>query len=516
MNWKYYLLYSGLGLLILIPIALLQTAPGYMDAEYYYAMGLRIARDKSLLEPFIWNYLNGFSSLPQPAFTFWMPLPSFLAALSMALTGLYSFTGAKISSIAVFVFVPPLTMKIAYDLTEEEKAAKLAGIVSIFPVFYSSFLGTTDSFGILMILGSVFFLQIRKEEGLWKYIILGLIAGFMHLTRADGLLWFAVACFYILSRQENTVKAVSLLGAGYLFVMAPWFVRNWFVIGGIMPPGASRMLWLTEYNDLFTFEPGKLTFMNWYKQGLNKILRDLIGAFGTNIKTALIVQGQIILVPLIGIGIRKTWQDWGVRSAVFIWGLIFVVMTLVFPFAGSRGGLFHSGAALQPILWALAVVGLMDFITWGVNQRGWIGKQAELVLGLGLTIFLAGMTIFIVQDRVVGGDISQPQWDQSYREHLEIGKELTQLGIDVESLIMINNPPGLYIASDRSSVVIPNGGIDTLIRSAEELGAEMLILEANHPDALDYLYSEPQKESKLEYLQTVSDAHYFKFYNIEE
>jgi len=516
MSWKNYLLFSSLGLLVLIPITLLQTAPGYMDAEYYYAMGLRITRDKSLLEPFIWNYLNGFYSLPQPAFTFWMPLPSFLVALSMALTGLFSKKKKKIGFLAVFVFVPPLTMKIAYDLTGEKITAKLAGIVSLFPVFYSSFLGTTDSFGILMILGSLFFLQIRKEEGLWKYIFLGLIAGFMHLTRADGLLWFAFASFYIFSRQKNIVKAVSLLGIGYLCVMAPWFVRNWYVTGGIMPPGASRMLWLTEYNDLFTFEPDKLTFVNWYKRGLINIFQDMFRAFGTNIKTALIVQGQIILVPLIGIGIKKTWKDWGVRSAVVIWGLVFIVMTLVFPFAGSRGGLFHSGAALQPILWALAVVGLMDFITWGVNQRGWIGKQAELVLGLGLTIFLAGMTLFIVQDRVMGEDISQPQWNQSYEEHLEIGKELNRLGVGVEYLIMINNPPGLYIATDRSSVVIPNGGVDTLIRSAEELDAEMLILEANHPDALDYLYSEPQKEDKLEYIQTVSDVHYFKFYNTKE
>ena len=117
MSWKHYLLFGSLSLLILVPIAFLQTAPGYMDAEYYYAMALRIARDKSLSEPFIWNYLNGFSSIPQPGFTFWMPLPSLLAALSMAVTGLYSFAGAKIVFLAVFVVVPPLTMKIAYVLT---------------------------------------------------------------------------------------------------------------------------------------------------------------------------------------------------------------------------------------------------------------------------------------------------------------------------------------------------------------------------------------------------------------
>jgi hypothetical protein len=81
---------------------------------------------------------------------------------------------------------------------------------------------------------------------------------------------------------------------------------------------------------------------------------------------------------------------------------------------------------------------------------------------------------------------------------------------------MINNPPGFYIATDRSAVVIPNGGIATLIKSAEELGAEVLILEVNHPDALDYLYLEPQIENKLKYLQTISDIHYFSFFNSKE
>jgi len=516
MSCKHYLLFGGLSLLILVPITLLQTSPGYMDAEYYYAMALRIARDKSLAEPFIWNYLNGFSSIPQPGFTFWMPLPSLLTALSMAVTGLYSFAGAKIGFIALFVFVPPLTMKIAYVLTGDEKSAKLAGLLSLFPVFYISFLGTTDSFGVLMILGAIFFLFFWKEDGLRKFLFLGLIAGLIHLTRADGILWFAAACIYILKRPENKIKAFSLLVVGYLCIMAPWFVRNWFVIGEIMPPGSSKMLWLTEYNDLFTFEPEELTLVNWYGQGVGKISRDLFGAFSTNLKTTLIVQGQIILVPLIGIGIKKTWEDWGVKSAVVIWGLIFFTMTLVFPFAGSRGGLFHSGAALQPVLWALAVVGLMDLITWGVNHRKWIRKQAEYVLGFGLGLFLACMTLYVVQDRVIGEEISRPQWNQSYQENIKIGNELTQLGINAGSLIMINNPPGLYIATDRSAVAIPNGGINTLIRSAEELSAEVLILEVNHPDALDYLYLEPQKENKLKYLQTVSNVHYFIFYTSKD
>ena len=51
-----------------------------MDAEYYYGMGLRIAQQGVLTEPFLWNYLHPVNGLPHPGFTYWMPLPAFLAA----------------------------------------------------------------------------------------------------------------------------------------------------------------------------------------------------------------------------------------------------------------------------------------------------------------------------------------------------------------------------------------------------------------------------------------------------
>lgn len=89
MSWKYYLLFGCLSLMILIPISFVQTTPGYLDAEYYCATAAYSKRQR-LLEPFIRNYLNSFYSIHQPAFDFWMPLPSYLAALEMALTGFLS------------------------------------------------------------------------------------------------------------------------------------------------------------------------------------------------------------------------------------------------------------------------------------------------------------------------------------------------------------------------------------------------------------------------------------------
>jgi len=60
---------------------------------------------------------------------------------------------------------------------------------------------------------------------------------------------------------------------------------------------------------------------------------------------------------LIGVGFwfnRKELSVWGSLSAL---GLVLVSMTVVFPYAGQRGGFLHSGATPQTLLWALAGCG---------------------------------------------------------------------------------------------------------------------------------------------------------------
>ena len=46
-----------------------------MDAEYYYAGGIRLAEGDGFTENFLWNYLDNPVGLPHPAFTYWMPFP---------------------------------------------------------------------------------------------------------------------------------------------------------------------------------------------------------------------------------------------------------------------------------------------------------------------------------------------------------------------------------------------------------------------------------------------------------
>ncbi|RLD08086.1 MAG: hypothetical protein DRI65_03210 [Chloroflexota bacterium] len=510
MNWKGYLTAFLAGILIFSLYAYIQSAPGYMDAEYYYGMGLRIAKHSTLSEPFLWNYLHPLREVPHPGFTYWMPLPAIIAAVSMLLTGLMNFLGAKIGSIFIASFVPVITMKLAYDLSGKRSTSFIAGAFSLVPVFYSPFLGTTDSFGLMMVLGGLFVSTIRQNNKNEYIFLLGLIAGLVHLTRADGLIWLLIAAFIAIRKKEHSARRIGLVLAGYTIVMGPWLIRNLISFGALLPVGTTKNFWMTEYNDLFVYWPSQITFENWLQQGWRVIISNMAGALVANLKTILFVQGQILLAPLIGLGFwihKKEESVWGPFTAL---GLIFIVMTIIFPFAGPRGGFLHSGAALQPLMWGLAGCGFERLMNLGVQRRNWTKGKATILFSLSLIIVLASATAFVYSESVIGGDFRAPIWNQSYKNGLEIDKILEEIGAGPDDMVMINNPPGLYASTGRQSIVIPDGDIKTVLEAADEFNSRYLILEVNHPVGLNEFYQDPISVGSLEFLFTKAGTHYFR------
>ena len=68
--------------------------------------------------------------------------------------------------------------------------------------------------------------------------------------------------------------------------------------------------------------------------------------------------GMIFLAPLIVIGLWRERRARLFQAALWYAALLFAAMTLVFTFAGDRGGLFHSTGALLPFFYAAAPLGL--------------------------------------------------------------------------------------------------------------------------------------------------------------
>jgi hypothetical protein len=219
---------------------------------------------------------------------------------------------------------------------------------------------------------------------------------------------------------------------------------------------------------------------------------------------------MVVLLPLSLVGAWHLRKERIVQLGFLAWAMIFVVFGLIFPYPGARGGFFHSGAALQPLWWALAPVGLATFITWGERRRGWKSSQARIVLGVGLIGLAALYSILVAWPKVLGDQASMPVWGQSVARFVRLESQLETLGISNEAVGMVNNPPGYYIATGRMAIVIPNGDIGELLAVARRYQASYLLLDENYPQRLVELYDHPVDFPGLEHLGSVSGIHVFR------
>lgn len=487
-------------------VGLLLDVPGYMDAEYYYAGGINLVEGRGFQENYIWNYLGDPSGLPHPSHTYWMPLPSLLAALGMALGDNHGFLWARLPFFVLAGFIPVMTALFSYRLGKNSGRATVAGAISAIPGFYLAYTGLTETFTPYVLLGGSFFLLVSSDERIndwrnWgrKALLLGLIAGAMHLTRADGLIWLFAAWAVIFWRlrgqntgKKNLIIVTGILMLAYLAVTGFWYGRNLAVFSAPMPPGGSRALWLTEYDDTFIYPGESLSFNNWWQSGIEKIVSARVSAAGSNIGTAVGVQGSIFLLPLMIIGgyrYRKLPLVW---FSFLMWGMTFFIMTFVFPFAGARGGFLHSGAAFQTVLWALVPEGLLVFAEWGVRTRkNWQLERAQRGFSLLLVVVNIVFSMAVFFGQVYGEDPDQATWRKGYVQYSKIGEQLAILGYSHDTVVMVNNPPGFYLATGYSAIVIPNNDIDTALEVASKYGAKVLVVERNVVKPLAALAENP-------------------------
>ncbi len=526
MSTRNYLILWGIGAVILLLAAAFQPVPGYMDAEYYYAGGLRLAEGQGFTEPFLWNYLNDPDALPAPSHVYWMPLASILAAAGMGISGSTSYLAARILFLLLGSLLPPLTAWLSWRMTRRKRGAVLAGLLAAFSGFYTIYTGLVETFTPYLLFGGMFILLAGEKEWKWlksgpvRFGLLGLLAGLMHMTRADGLLWLAAGVVLALVegvRQSNLPKLHRLgrgvglaliCAAGYALVSGVWYARNVTLFHTMLPPGNGRAMWITNYDETFDFPAETLTAGHWLAAGLSTHLSSRWEALGANLSTTLAVQGEIYLLPLMLIGLWRLRKDERAQLGAGMWGATFLAMTIVFPFAGARGGFLHSGAAVQTLLWVAAPEGLLGVVEWAARRRKWKKKSAESVLGAMMVGLAALFTVGIFAVRVIlpteGG------WMSSYERAVKVDAALTSFGAGTDRVVMINNPPGYYLANQHAAIVVPNGDISTLLEAGKRYGAEYVVLEKDVVRDLQDLYAHPADQPGLTYLGESDGAQFFR------
>jgi hypothetical protein len=477
MTWRNYLVLAFLGLIVSLFFARFEPIPGYLDSDYYFGDGVQLAQGKGFTEPYVWNYLDDPQSLPHPSHSYWMPLASMVSAAGMVVLHQTTYSAGRLGFLLFAMLVPVITSALAFDFSKRRDLAIVSGLLSIFSIYYAPFIPVSDNYGIYIVLGGMYFLLCMDRRPR-TYFFLGLISGLLTLARSDGLLWIALTILLILWRfiSDRKIGAASinilLALIGFFLIMGAWFGRNEQIYGTLLAPGGNHLLWLTNYDQTFIYPANQLTIQSWLAHGWKSIINVRLSALGTNLLNAFAAQGGIFLFPFIWVGIWKHRKDQRIQFALLAWlGLLFV-MTIIFPFAGPRGGFFHSGAALQSVWWSLAPIGLESAVGV-VRGRGWFTPQASNIFRVALVVIAIAMTSFIFYLRIV-----QKGWGEDEQVYTKVEAVLQQNGVQPDDIVMVRNPPGYYLMTGRSSIVIPYGDENTLLNVAKHFRARFVAIEA--------------------------------------
>lgn len=504
-----WLLFAA-GLLVALTVAALQPVPGYMDAAYYYAGGTQLAAGNGFQEQFIWNFLDQPVALPHPSHAYWYPLASIVAAAGMILTGTINFVTARIGFVLMAALAPLAGTTLAYHITNRRPLALLSGVLAVFSGYYLPFIVTTDNYSLYLLLGALYFLLLENLT-LPKAALLGLLAGLLNLARSDGLLWLPLtllAVTVLTWRTSATPARTRLLSAsgralsslaGYLLVMGPWMLRNLSTFGTLLPPGSSAVLWMTDYNQLYSYTPGIYTFQSWLATGWKSILSVRLEALLQNLSTAFFAQGMIFLSPLVVVGIWSNRKLFRVQIAVLGWLLLLFAESVLFPFASVSGGFFHAGTTFQPLWLVLAPVGLdVLVVRFTKNKDPQIAALFRITLAI-VAILFSGM---LVKMRVIDAG-----WNEGEYLYRQADRFLAEQGASADAVVMTRNPPAYFIMTGRRAVVVPYGDVQTLLAAAQQFDVRYVLLEVDGVDgALADLYAHPENYPDFDYLGMFDEA----------
>ena len=492
-------------------IAVMRADSGYMDESYYLLTARNLSEGYGFQENILWNFMDDPVGLPHPSHLYWMPLVSIIAAGGMKIAG-STYLSAVVPLTLIAALIPPVTYIAGKRWLKDQFWALVGAICALFGGYYLLYYSAVDGFSLYMLLGVAYFMAISQlfQQQTGKQLLLngvfaGVFAGLLHLTRADGLLWammipvFFAAAFF-LNGKEKTHLGRYILGTAcslfvYVLLLAPWFYRNIQLSGSLTAAGSSHSMFLTQYNELFVYPTSTLTFSRWIDSGLGELLRHRLNAAGTNLLSLLGVQLLIIQLPFAIIGIRKHWKSSWVKVNVFGLVLLFLFLTVIFPFAGQRGSYFHSNTAFQIFLWVMSVIGLREAASRLPLKEGLDRNLFEKFIGISFLVLLLLVTVVLSGSKIDGLRAGVDEMEQ-------IVITLQELEIGQDEIILINDPATLNWVSERPAVVIPGGDETMMLAVMEHYGVHYVVLQYNHPPELADLYKNPLESENFSVLAT--------------
>lgn len=503
---------------------------GYMDAAYTMHVAENLARGRGFVEDVLWNYLDQPQGLPHPSNLYWMPLPSILVAPFFIVLG-SSYRAAQIPFILLSSLLPLFAFYLSKRLYGRDDYAWATALFAAFSGFYLVYWVSPDNFVPFALFGSLCLYAIARGIETYKihwFFAAGVLAGLAHLSRADGVVFLAVAPLALflrrnartmLSPQAFTVHRLPFTVhfslstvyclLGYLLIMTPWFLRNYVSVGSFYPSAGTKTMWLTDYDELFRLADD-LTPARYLAWGIGPILASKLQAALIDLVIILFAVLQIFLAPFALIGLLRQRGN-PTLLPFFIYSVLFyLIMVFVFTFPGLHGAVLHSGSALLPFFAVAVPPGVDAAVTWVARRRlNWKHEIAAPVFRWGFCILSVVLSLFIYSQGILGPLVGEPGnvlfWNQRDSEYGAIAQWLDQ-NARPEDILMDVDPPSFQVASQRRSIAIPSDDVQAVVLAATRYGARYMVLRFDHPKPLNALYARTETVPELVEVAEFRDA----------
>ncbi len=459
------------------------------DTAYYVGVARNLLDGRGLVSDAMWSYATPPLVFPRPAFEVWLPLPTFLAAIPMALFGT-SFAAAQISSVLVGALVPVLAWQLATDVALERGlplarvrwlalGTGLTTAVYLPLVLNSALPDSTMPFAAIVIGAGLLMTRVLREPRAARLtdprlISLGILLGLGALTRNEtvwlALIWLVLVWFRSSESILVRIRLIGVVAAAAIVVFAPWAARNMAVFGSPLPAQAvTNALYLTGF-DIFAWNDPP-TLERHLALGPAALVGLRVQGLAHNLFNVLLLLGMP--VSLIGLA-ALAWQRRAQTLRALIWLslIMFWFTSLVFPAATQWGTFLHAAGPVHVLLVLSALLALDAGIAWLGVRLGW----TRPIAWLGTTLGVGASLLFSVALLPTFGAGSRT----TEALYTELGRRMAASGhsFHVEGLRVIGNYP-IWIAETQrvSALALPDEPLeDVLDLAATFPGTRYLVL----------------------------------------
>ena len=468
------------------------------DAAYYVGVARNLVEGRGLVSDALWSYGTPPLVFPRPAFEVWLPLPSLLAAVPMALFGgpapiplLNAFRSAQLVSGLLGAVLAVLAWRLAADVAVERglpsgRARVLAiGAGLTTAVYLPLVLGaiqpdSTIPFGVLVLGVCLLATRVlRDPRGARardpRLIGLGLLVGLAALSRNEAI-WLALTWAWLawrasgLSRAER-LRLIGVVAVVAMVVFAPWAFRDWRVFGSPLPGQAAMNALSIDGSDIFAWQDPP-TLARYLAEGPAALVGMRVTGTTHNIVSVLLLLGMP--VSLIGL-LALPWQarDRALRPLVLTAGITFLVTSLVFPVATTWGTFLHAAAAVHVLL-IISALGALDAGFARLAARmGW--QRPVSWLGALLTVGWSVMFSSVLLTSVGAGSAA------TARTYRVLAVELAAAGMPLDGQTPVIADAPIWMAENNriSSLALPNEPPASVADLAAHFGAQLLVLTSS-------------------------------------